>query len=207
MNILIGAGNPAKFSRYRAILAQFPHLNAVGLADVPPGAPVIEDGATAESNARKKARAYAVVSGLPTLSVDEALTLPELPAAEQPGTHVRRYQGREATDEDLLAIYLERARRLAPHERAAIWVYAICLAFPDGREYCGQVELHKRLADRPSLPMVPGYPLSSLLVDLGTGKAIRDLTPDEERQHLQPVYEAVAGIIRAAGLAHPQEAA
>jgi hypothetical protein len=60
--------------------------------------------------------------------------------------------------------------------------------------------LRKRLTDQPSLPIVPGYPLSSLLIDPATGKAVRDLTPAEEQQHLQQVYREVAAIVRRAGL-------
>jgi inosine/xanthosine triphosphate pyrophosphatase family protein len=202
VDILIGTGNPAKFKRYQTILGQFPHLRVLALTDVRVGTSVVEDGATAEINARKKATLYAGLTGLPTLSVDEALTIPALPATEQPGTNVRRYLGAEATDEALLAAFLEKTRRLPLDERIAIWTYAICLAFPDGRELGAQVELHTLWTARPSLPIVAGYPLSSLLVDPNTGKAIRDLTPEEERRYLQPVYLQVAEIIRVAGLEH-----
>ena len=54
--------------------------------------------------------------------------------------------------------------------------------------------------DRPSLPILPGYPLSSVLFDLAVGKVLRDFTPEEERQRLEPVYEKVARVVRAAGL-------
>lgn len=155
---------------------------------------------TAEANARKKAQTYARLTNLPTLSVDEALTLPGLPPANQPGLNVRRHAGREMTDEELLKLFLEKIERLAPSDRVAVWVYAICLAQPEGPEFCAQVELRKLITDQPRLPMIPGYPLSSVLLDPQTGKALRDLTAEEEQQHLQPVYEQIGRLIHLAGL-------
>jgi XTP/dITP diphosphohydrolase len=200
VDILIGTGNPAKFQRYKMILGQFAQLNVLSLADVQVVPPIVEDGESAAANARKKARTYADATGLPTLSIDEAFTIPGLPPSEQPGTNVRRYLGREAADEALLAAFVEKARRLSAHERSALWTYAICLALPGGHEFCEEVRLDKMLTDTPSLPILPGYPLSSVLIDRGTGKTLRDLTPAEERQHLAPVYEKVAEIVRRAGL-------
>jgi len=192
--LLIGTKNPAKFSRYQKILQQFPDLHLLSLADLQQVPAVTEDGATAEANARKKAVTYATATGIPTLSIDESLTIPALPPHEQPGVNVRRYLGAEATDEELLAIFLEKVKRLPLDQRTAVWIYAICLARPEGRVDCEQVELLKGLTDRPSLPIIPGYPLSSILVDRYSGKILRDLTPEEEYQHLLPVYERVAAI-------------
>jgi XTP/dITP diphosphohydrolase len=192
--LLIGTKNPAKFSRYQKILEQFPDLQLLSLADLQQVPAVIEDGVTAEANARKKAFTYATATGIATLSIDESLTIPALPPHEQPGVNVRRYLGAEATDEQLLAIFLEKVKQLPPDRRTAVWIYAICLARPEGQALCEQVELVKGLTDRPSLPIIPGYPLSSILVDRHSGKTLRDLTPEEEYQHLLPIYERVATI-------------
>jgi XTP/dITP diphosphohydrolase len=199
--LLIGTKNPAKFSRYQKILQQFPELQLLSLADLQQIPTVAEDGITAEANARKKAVTYATATGIATLSIDESLTIPALPPHEQPGVNVRRYLGAEATDEQLLAIFLDKVKQLPPDRRTAVWIYAICLALPEGQTRCTQVELLKGLTDRPSLPIIPGYPLSSILVDMHSGKTLRDLTPEEEYRHLLPVYERVANVILATVLA------
>ncbi len=202
MDLLIGTRNQAKFRRYKTILSQFPHLNVLAPDDIQVILSVVEDGESAAANARKKAQAYAGASGLPTLGIDEALSIPGLPLAEQPGMAVRRYLGQEATDEALLEVFLSKIKRLAPHAREAIWLYAVCLALPEGRTFTDEVEVEVVFTDRPRLPIVPGYPLRSLLVDPRSGRPLHDLTPEEERDRLQPLYRKVAGIVRAAGLEH-----
>ena len=200
MKLLIGTGNPAKFNRYATILRDISSIEVLSLKDVQVTVPVVEDGTTAEANARKKAKAYADATGLPTLSIDEALYIGGLPSYEQPGTNVRRYLGVEATDEALLEAFLAKIRSIAPDERTATWIFAFCLALPDGEAFSDQVELHEMFIDHPSLPILPGYPLSSVLFDPTIGKVLRDFTPKEERERLEPVYEKVAKIVRAAGL-------
>ncbi len=200
MRVLVGTGNPAKFDRYAAMLRGLPGVEVVA-PPVVPGAlavVVVEDGATAGENARKKARAYAGATGLPALSVDEALFIPALPAGEQPGTRVRRYLGREASDEELLRAFLDTIRTFPPDERDAVWHCAICLALPDGRDFGAEATVATRFTDRPALPSLPGYPLRSLQVDVASGKSLRALTPEEEARRLSPVYERVRGVVQAA---------
>jgi inosine/xanthosine triphosphate pyrophosphatase family protein len=106
MKILIGTKNSAKFNRYKTILSQMPDLEVLSLRDIYITLPIIiEDGMTAEENASKKARAYAKSTRLPTLSVDEALYMGGLSPEQQPGTNVRRYMGKELTDDELLNLY------------------------------------------------------------------------------------------------------
>jgi XTP/dITP diphosphohydrolase len=198
--LLIGTKNPAKFSRYQKIVQQFPNLQLLSLADFPSVPAVSEEGLTAEENARSKAVAYATATEIPTLSIDESLIIPTLPPHEQPGVNVRRYLGFEATDEQLLALFLEKIKNIPVNQRLAIWTYAICLAHPKGQVFSEQVELTKQVTDRPSLPIIPGYPLSSILVDIASGKAVRDLTEEEEQQHLLEVYEKVTKMIIVAEL-------
>lgn len=198
MKILVGTRNPAKFDRYSTILRHLSTAEVCSLNDIQLDLVVEENGVTAEENARKKARAYADAAHMPTLSVDEALYFPGLPEEEQPGVYVRRHMGKEATDEEMLTLYIEKIKQLPPLQRKAIWVYAICLAQPYAEEICDQVEIKAVFIETPRLPLLPGYPLSSILVDPSSGKSLRDLTPEEEKQRLQPVYEQVERIVKTA---------
>ncbi len=200
MKLVIGTTNPAKFERYRAILAQFPALELAALSEFDNVPVVEEDGLSAAENARKKAQTYSAALDLPVLSIDESLVIPAFPAEQQPGVNVRRYLGFTASDEQLLAGFLEKIRRIPAEMQFAIWTYAINLSFPDGRNFHDQVDLTKGLTTRPSLPLQPGYPLGSLMVDLKSGKPLRDLSPAEEREHLAEVYAKVAGVVQRAGL-------
>src|SRR5579875_1283443 len=101
--VLIGTTNPAKFVRYSGLLkdAFSPQpVHVVSLLSLECEIRVVEDGHTATENARKKARTYADTCGLPTLAIDEALEIPGLAPEDQPGVRVRRYGGRERTDEE-----------------------------------------------------------------------------------------------------------
>lgn len=200
MQLVIGTTNAAKFQRYKTILESFGGLEIVALNTFANLPLVDEDGLTAAENARKKAKTYASALNLPVLSIDESLVIPALPRDRQPGVNVRRYLGQAATDEQMLAAYVEIARQLPEEQRFTVWTYAIHLSFPDGRDFNAQVELTKKLLIQPSLPIFPGYPLSSIQADLHSGKALRDLTADEMRAHLDEVYRAVAELLQQAGL-------
>jgi 8-oxo-dGTP diphosphatase len=196
MKLLIGTGNPAKLARYARIVRNVSAAEVVALRDVPAPLPLVEEsGTTAAENARIKAITYAAATGLPTLSIDEALYLDGLPPEEQPGVYVRRYSGERATDEDLLRRYGALIRKIPPARRKAVWTYALCLARPDARAYSTAVELHEDVIDTPRLPLVPGYPLSSLLYDPALGKTHRDFTLEEWDAYLRPVSAAVRELI------------
>ena len=156
MPLLIATRNPAKLERYRRALDRFSDLPVLTPQEVNLDLAVEEDGATAAENASLKARAYAEAALLPALGIDEALFIPALPPSQQPGVLVRRNGGRSLTDEELLDTYLERARSLAPEQRAVQWIFALCLALPDGRSFSDQAGWNGWLSDRAYLPYQPG---------------------------------------------------
>lgn len=198
MKILIGTGNPAKFARYATMLRALPGVTVIAPGAMPPPPGVTEDGATVEENARQKARAYAEATGLPTLSVDDALYFPALPPTAQPGLRVRRYGGAAATDEDVLRHILALVRPLPPRQRRAVWQYGVCLALPGGPAFSDRGTAETVFVDRPRRPLTPGYPLSAIQVDPATGKGLPDLTAAEESARLQSVAAAVRRVVRAA---------
>ncbi|HEY1249312.1 MAG TPA: non-canonical purine NTP pyrophosphatase [Nitrososphaera sp.] len=198
MKLLIATHNTAKYRRYRTILEQVQDLTLLSLRDVAISEKIAENGMTAEENARKKAQGYASLAGLPTLSIDEALFVEGFRPEEQPGVNVRRYLGREATDEELLATFLEKMKLLAPHQRRANWTYAICMAFPHGKISLTQVSIPTLFTDEPHSSLLPGYPLHSLQIDPRLGKKLCDCTPEEEHLRLSIVYEAVGDLVREA---------
>lgn len=197
MPLILATRNPAKLDRYRRALAQFPDLLVLSPRDVGLDLAVAEDGGSAAENACLKARAYATAAGLPALGIDEALFIPALPPDQQPGVLVRRNGGRSLSDEELLDVFLERARSLLPDQRAVQWVFALCLALPGGPSFSDQAVWGGWLSDRPYHPYRPGYPLSAALIDAGTGKPVTCLSEAESRQRDQPVYAAIARLVGA----------
>ena len=90
---------------------------------------VIEDGETFESNAAKKARFFAALSGLPTLADDSGLEVDALDGG--PGVRTRRYAGENATDEENNVKLLFELAGLPPERRTARYRCALALALPE----------------------------------------------------------------------------
>ena len=105
------------------------HAELVLLDDLGvPGEPV-EDGATFEANAVKKARWAARASGLPALADDSGIEVAALDGA--PGVRTRRFAGPAATDDENNAKLLAALDGLPSERRGARYVCVLALAVPD----------------------------------------------------------------------------
>jgi XTP/dITP diphosphohydrolase len=98
----------------------------VSLDDLGIAEEIAETGRTFEANARLKARAYARLSGLPTLADDSGLEVDALDGG--PGVRTRRYAGERATDADNNAKLLAELDGLPPERRGARYVCVLALA-------------------------------------------------------------------------------
>ena len=90
--LLIATSNPGKHREVSAILEDLP-LHLESLADHPPLPEPVEDGATFEQNAERKALHYAELTGRWTLADDSGLMVDALDGA--PGVYSARYAGPE----------------------------------------------------------------------------------------------------------------
>lgn len=96
--LVVATQNPHKVTELRALFAELP-VDLVTPVEVL-GYPldVVEDGATFEANAEKKARAVANATHAMTLADDSGLEVDALQGA--PGVRSARYAGERATDAD-----------------------------------------------------------------------------------------------------------
>lgn len=118
-----------------------------------PGEPV-EDGATFEANAAKKARWAARATGLPALADDSGIEVAALDGA--PGVRTRRYAGPAATDDENNAKLLAALDGLPPDRRGARYVCVLALAMPDtGGPRGGLVVVTARGTARGRIAAVP----------------------------------------------------
>jgi len=147
---------------------------------------VVEDGETAQENARKKALAYSKALGEPVLSMDNALFLDGLNPEEQPGIHVRRIgsPNERPSDDELLAYYSNLVSRLG--ERiSGRWEFALCYARPDGTFEEKTIISLRIFVSTPSPKIVPGYPLESIQIVPASGRYISELSQDEQDEFWQ----------------------
>ena len=203
--VLLGTTNPAKRRELSALLGDCP-VRLLTLLDLGPTPEVEEDGATLDENALLKARAFARWSGLPTIADDGGLEIDAL--GGEPGVRSRRWiEGREASDEELIAYTLERLRGVPPERRGASMRVVVAFALPPAgapihpaaRALGATPELVARLADGPdevvgqgrivgTIPLEPwsgrdpGFPYRSVFFLPGPGKFYGQLTPDEHEQ-------------------------
>jgi len=130
--LLFATGNAGKLADLRALLG--PGVEIRSLADFPELPEVVEDAATFEGNAEKKARALSSATGLPALADDSGLCVDGLGGA--PGVLSARYG--PGTDADrvvkLLAV-LQAVGHLSGAGRRAHFACALSLALPDGRAF------------------------------------------------------------------------
>ena len=103
--LLYGTGNPAKLSLMRKNLEKL-QIEIVGLSDIDVAVPQVdEDGSLPLENARKKAKSYYEAFRIPVFSCDTGLYFENVPEDKQPGVHVRRVNGKNLTDGEMLAYY------------------------------------------------------------------------------------------------------
>src|SRR5262249_14419366 len=96
-------------------------------SDVPE---VVEDGATFEANARKKASETALALGQWVLGEDSGLVVPGLNG--RPGVYSERSAGKQGDDAANNARLLAELAPLPPDRRAAYYVCTAALADPNG---------------------------------------------------------------------------
>ena len=92
MKLLVATGNQGKLREIRRLLADS-GVEVVGLDQLENPPEVIEDGATFDANARKKAQQMAAFSNILTLADDSGLAVDILGGA--PGVHSARYAGEQ----------------------------------------------------------------------------------------------------------------
>jgi XTP/dITP diphosphohydrolase len=174
--ILIATTNRGKLREIQAVAAGLP-VTWQSLADHPGLPEVVEDGATFEANAAKKALQYAALTGLWTLADDSGLEVDALDG--EPGVHSARYSG---TGDDLAnnRKLVAALRDVPMPQRTARFVCHLALA-ADGRILAtapGVIEGH--IIDAPRGTNGFGYDPHFLLIERGVTTA--ELPPEEKNR-------------------------
>jgi XTP/dITP diphosphohydrolase len=179
--LLLATHNQGKVREFAALLSSLP-VELQGLAHYRPALTVIEDGATFEANARKKAREIAQATGLLVLSDDSGLEVDALDG--QPGVHSARYAGPNASDTDNNRKLIAALQAIPEPQRTARYRVVLAVADPNGpladrvhveHGTCeGHIQLH------PSGQHGFGY--DSHFVPTGHTRTMAELTPAEKNQ-------------------------
>lgn len=128
IELLVATTNPGKFAEVQAFLSRLP-IQIRSLRDFENPPTVLEDGATFEANALKKARTLADFSGLLALADDSGLEVDALGGA--PGIYSARYCGEEGNDDENNRKLLRELTGVAGARRTGRFVCALALCAHD----------------------------------------------------------------------------
>lgn len=131
IKLLVATTNPGKFAEVKDFLRQLP-LEVLSLSVLATWPKIIEDGATFEENALKKARALAEYSGYLTLADDSGLEVDALNGA--PGIYSARYCGEEGNDKKNNEKLMHELREIPEEKRTGRFVCALALCAPKSRD-------------------------------------------------------------------------
>jgi XTP/dITP diphosphohydrolase len=128
-SLVLATRNKHKVDELSAMLAGLP-VQLLSFHDFPEMPEVVEDGATLEENAAKKAREVAAFTGLPALADDTGLEVDALGGA--PGVRSARYAGESANWVANNRKLLSELADVAGPARAAAFRCVVALAVPGG---------------------------------------------------------------------------
>jgi XTP/dITP diphosphohydrolase len=177
--VVLATRNDHKVGELRAILADVCEelgLEIVGASEFPGAPDVVEDEVTFEGNARLKAVALAIHTGLPSLADDSGLAVDVLGGA--PGVFSARWSGRHGDDQANLELLLAQVADVKDEHRAAAFVCAAVLAMPDGTVRATEGRMPGALAREPK--GTNGFGYDPILVVEGDTRHAAELSPDEK---------------------------
>ncbi|MFN8114172.1 MAG: RdgB/HAM1 family non-canonical purine NTP pyrophosphatase [Solirubrobacterales bacterium] len=135
-----------------------------------------EDGETFAENALGKARAAHEQTGMAALADDSGIAAAAL--GGRPGVRSARYAGEDATDEENLALLLEE---VGPgDDRSVAFVCAIAFVGETGEETVCEARCEGTLAEEPRGDGGFGYDPAFVPVEIGDGRTMAELRPEEK---------------------------
>ena len=149
---------------------------------------VDENGKDAIENAYIKAKAYYDATKLPTIGMDNNLFIEELPKEKQPGTHVRRVNGKELNDDEMIEYYCNLVKEYGG-KLTAKWVYGMVIYDGEEPKEYSWSKSNFYLVDKPCEKRNPGYPLDSMSIMPECNKYFVDLTEEDRNRNTKNYKE------------------
>jgi len=197
--LLIATHNPGKLSELKEGLAPLAQagiklisLKEVGITEEPD-----EIGASFRENALLKAKFYANLAHLPTISDDGGISIEALNG--EPGVKSRLWLGREASDEELIDYTLERLKNFPKKDQRRAY-FETCVVFYDpktNQSFSEKERIYGYITDKSSSKRIKGYPFRSIFIVNKLNKYYDELTDKEHRQinhRLQAVKRLVQNL-------------
>lgn len=181
MDVLFATENPAKVKTYLEPLKKN-GINLITINDLDFKLEINENGKTAIENARIKAKTYYDKLKIPTIGMDNNLFFPDLPEDKQPGTHVRRVNGKRLSDEEMIEYYIDLVKKYGNPNLNSCWKYGMVIYNNNKEKDYSWSKFNFILIDKPSIKRNPGYPLDSITIVPKYNKYLVELTKQEKEE-------------------------
>lgn len=181
--ILFATGNVSKGKRFKEGLLKY-NINTLTLRDLNIKLNIEENGKTAIENARIKAKELYRITNKPSMGMDDTLYLEGVPEEKQPGLFVRRVNGKELNDEEMIEHYLKLVKEYGVNGVLnAKWVYGMVVINEKGEEFEYTWEkANIYMVDRVSEKLNNGYPLNSITKLKVIDKYLTDVTEEDKEK-------------------------
>jgi XTP/dITP diphosphohydrolase len=177
--LVIATHNPGKLAEMRDLIAPYGiDVVSAGALDLPEPE---ETGTTFRENARLKAAAAAIASGLPAFADDSGLAVDAL--GDAPGIHSARWAGPEKDFARAMRLIEDKLRSSGSANRRAHFVSALCVAWPDGHVEEFEARVDGTLVWPPRGTQGFGY--DPMFLPDGHGRTFGEM-PAEEKHGLPP---------------------
>lgn len=173
--VVLATRNRHKLEELRELIPEL-RLELKTLGEFPGSPDVVEDGATLEENAVKKAKCAALFCGFWALADDTGLQVDAL--GGRPGVYSARYAGPGCSYADNNRKLLAELSGHPPERRTARFRCVMALASPGGSVITAEGRLEGRIAAAAS--GANGFGYDPLFVAEGSGKTLAELTPREK---------------------------
>ena len=181
MKLLFATTNPAKVKTYKDKLAE-KGIELITIKDLGIKININENGKNALENAYIKAKTYYDKTKIPTIGMDDSLFIEGISEEEQPGTNVRRVNGKRLNDEEMIEHYTKLVKKYG-NKLTAKWVYGVVVCTDKGIFKFTWSKDDFYLVDKPIEKRNVGYPLDSISVIPETGKYFAELVEQKDEKY------------------------
>ncbi len=178
--LLFATTNQSKINRFKEGLSK-KGIELLSLDDLNLNIEVAENGKNAIENALIKARAYQNLVDIPILAMDDNLFLKNVFENSQPGTNVRRVDGKSLTDEEMIKHYTNLVKKYGTDGKiTARWVYGIAIINKMQEYTYTWSKSDFYLVSKPTEKRNVGYPLNSISINKKLNKYFTDMTEEDK---------------------------
>lgn len=180
MKYLLATTNKAKIRYYGTKLREL-GIAIVTLGDLNIECDVSETGKNPIENAIIKASAYHKLSGMPTIALDDGLFLEGIPDSIQPGTHIRRVNGKRLNDMGMIEYYSDLVNKYGENGILKGYFLKGVAIVNQNKTYTFDYKANRHFTNKQSDVINEGYSLASIQFIPSLNKFKSELTEDEEK--------------------------